>query len=117
MGGWWTVSGVHEQKPDVDKLLSLGGVEGLASPTYVDSNLRRGINSSTLEERKNKFGDNVLPQKELMSFFEHVMDALGDTMMLILIGAAVVSLVLGPHHCLRPPPTPRLWNVWSGLGG
>eukprot|EP00668_Euglena_longa_P046616 GGOE01062301.1.p1 GENE.GGOE01062301.1~~GGOE01062301.1.p1 ORF type:complete len:1055 (-),score=361.18 GGOE01062301.1:374-3322(-) len=79
----------------MEKLASLGGVEGLALPLYLDSNLRRGINSSTLEERRKKFGDNILPQKELMSFFEHVMDALGDTMMLILIGAAVVSLVLG----------------------
>jgi Ca2+-transporting ATPase len=83
------------ERKDLEKLRNVAGVQGLISPKYLDTNLRRGIDSSSIEQRKERFGDNILPQAELMSFFEHMMDALGDTMMLILIGAAVVSLVLG----------------------
>ena len=83
------------ERKDLEKFRAVGGLTGLASSKYLDSNLRKGINASSAPDRREKFGNNCLPEAEMMTFWEHIMDALGDTMMLILCAAAVVSLVLG----------------------
>lgn len=81
------------ERKDKSKLAELGGWNGLAEK--LESNIDNGIKSATIPLRKSHFGANCLPESDPVTFFGLVLEALGDTMLRILIGAAVISLILG----------------------
>ena len=83
------------ERKDLNKYSSLGGAEGLMSKVYFDVNTKKGADSNSIIPRREEYGDNVLPQAEMKSFMDHIKEALEDTMMQILCGAAFISLVLG----------------------
>ena len=76
-----------------DHLKNLGGVTGLASQLGV--NLRGGLTESQVTTMREKFGSNQFPEKPMVPFWRLFLDSFNDTVLLILIAAAVVSLILG----------------------
>eukprot|EP00668_Euglena_longa_P001852 GGOE01002173.1.p1 GENE.GGOE01002173.1~~GGOE01002173.1.p1 ORF type:complete len:1026 (-),score=246.76 GGOE01002173.1:327-3296(-) len=75
------------------KLAESGGVNGLLEK--LNTNLEDGIKVSSISGRRKHFGGNVLPEPDPVTFFGLLVEALGDSMLQILIGAAIVSLILG----------------------
>eukprot|EP00659_Diplonema_papillatum_P018659 gene18659-28804_t len=78
---------------DMSMLRNLGGLKDIAKAMTVD--LDEGIDTDSIEWRKKKWGENELPPKEEATLFGIMMDQFEDPMLKMLIGAAVVSLVLG----------------------
>ncbi|KAL6888430.1 hypothetical protein ACP4OV_009456 [Aristida adscensionis] len=76
-------------------LQEYGGVKGLASK--LKTNLERGIrgDEADLSCRANAFGPNRYPRKKGRSFWVFLWEACQDLTLVILIIAAVISLVLG----------------------
>ncbi|XP_062223931.1 calcium-transporting ATPase 5, plasma membrane-type-like isoform X2 [Phragmites australis] len=76
-------------------LQEYGGVEGLAK--LLKSNLEKGIHGdeADLSCRANAFGANRYPRKKGRSFWVFLWEACQDLTLVILIIAAVISLVLG----------------------
>ncbi|KAG5242859.1 calcium-transporting ATPase 10, plasma membrane-type [Salix suchowensis] len=72
-----------------------GGVKGVASA--LKSNTEKGIygDDADLLKRKNAFGSNTYPQKKGRSFWMFLWEAWQDLTLIILMIAAVASLVLG----------------------
>lgn len=68
----------------------LHGVEVLFKTNFVT-----GIDSSTIEARREQWGLNVLDRKEPATFLEFLLESLEDRVVQILIAAAVVSIVFG----------------------
>ncbi|RNE97268.1 putative vacuolar-type Ca2+-ATPase, partial [Trypanosoma rangeli] len=71
----------------------LGRLEGVAAKLHTD--LNNGVTTSTVERRRELFGKNELPEEKMLSFWTIYKAAWSDRMILLLCGAAFVSLVLG----------------------
>lgn len=72
-----------------------GGVKGILETLKTNEN---GLNSSNEEDikwRTEKYGDNNLIEAEDTPFYEFVLESLEDPMLRILIGASIVSLIIG----------------------
>ncbi len=86
-----------ENKKNLD---DLGGIEAFIKLVGVDPNL--GWSHEQVLSIREKFGDNAFPESPLDSYLMLLLEALSDGTLLILIGAATVSLVIGvisePHH-------------------
>ncbi|GMY35290.1 calcium-transporting ATPase 8, plasma membrane-type-like isoform X2 [Fagus crenata] len=80
---------------NVEALQQYGGVKGLSE--LLRTNLEKGIqvDDADLLKRKNAFGSNTYPRKKGRSFWMFLWEAWQDLTLIILIGAAVASLVLG----------------------
>ncbi|KAL0552124.1 hypothetical protein IC582_011221 [Cucumis melo] len=80
---------------NVEALEQYGGVKGIAD--MLQSNLEKGIvgDDSDLLNRRNKYGSNTYPQKPGRSFWRFLWEAWQDLTLIILMIAAVASLVLG----------------------
>ncbi|KAI3416718.1 Calcium-transporting ATPase [Psidium guajava] len=80
---------------DVSALGEYGGVKGLAE--LLKTNLDKGIHGddADLLARKNTYGSNTYPRKKGRSFWMFLWEAWQDLTLIILIIAAVASLVLG----------------------
>ncbi|KAG6503735.1 calcium-transporting ATPase 5, plasma membrane-type-like [Zingiber officinale] len=80
---------------DFSSLQEYGGVKGLAN--LLKTNLERGIRDDDEEivHRRNTFGANTYPQKKGRSFWVFLWEACQDLTLIILMVAAVLSLVLG----------------------
>lgn len=76
-----------------ENLRSLGGVEGLAKELGV--NLETGLNDNDVEMHRRIFGTNEFPAAVMTTFLEFLFEALSDTTLIILMAAAVVSLIIG----------------------
>ena len=78
--------------------MALGGLDVLASKLGVT--IPKGLSVSQVLEMREKFGTNVFPESPMRSFLELFLDSFQDLILLILIAAAVVSLVVGmiEHH-------------------
>eukprot|EP01012_Entosiphon_sulcatum_P003817 TRINITY_DN11364_c0_g1_i1.p1 TRINITY_DN11364_c0_g1~~TRINITY_DN11364_c0_g1_i1.p1 ORF type:complete len:1144 (+),score=160.44 TRINITY_DN11364_c0_g1_i1:59-3490(+) len=81
------------ERKDVEALQSLGGVAGLAGTLRTD--LRHGVSGSSLSARVTQYGRNELPPGEEISLLAIMWEALKDTMIRLLIVAAVVSIIFG----------------------
>jgi len=77
---------------DRNAIDSYGGVEGIAEGLHTD--VKNGINPSTISKRTIQYGTNTLPSREIRSFFDMVLEALSDQTILILIICAFSSLIL-----------------------
>lgn len=80
---------------DLSALQDYGGAKGLSN--LLKTNLDKGVfgDDSELLRRRNAFGANTYPQKKGRSFFVFLWEACQDLTLVILIVAAVISLVLG----------------------
>jgi Ca2+-transporting ATPase len=90
-------------------LEQFGGQNGLVSVLRTDA--AKGIDSSSVRLRREQHGRNQLPPTENQPFLEHVKEALSDKTMLILMGAACVSVILG-----MTTPDPRTGTVDYSTG-
>ena len=85
-----------------EHLLSMGGLHALVRKLHTST--EKGISGfkEDIENRKQVFGSNVIPAKPPKTFLEFLVDAFKDTILIILMVAAVVSLILGifaPEEC------------------
>ncbi|PON83642.1 Calcium-transporting P-type ATPase [Trema orientale] len=80
---------------DIATLQQYGGAKGLS--TMLKTNVEKGIDGdeNDLIKRRNAFGSNTYPRKKGRSFLRFLWEAWQDLTLIILIIAAVVSLVLG----------------------
>lgn len=71
------------------------GVESIAQ--QLETNLKAGLSTSLqdLESRRSFYGVNQLPQNPPKSFLALCLDAIQDPTLIILICAAILSIVLG----------------------
>jgi magnesium-transporting ATPase (P-type) len=69
-----------------------GGINGLLA--YLDSHPHQGIQSVSTFERRERYGVNTVATLEGPSYLRLLMDACSDITIMILAGAAVVSLVI-----------------------
>lgn len=86
---------MSQRKDDAAKALEkYEGVESIAE--QLETNLKTGLNGAPqdLESRRSFYGINQLPQNPPRSFLALCLDAIQDPTLLILIGAAVLSIVL-----------------------
>lgn len=74
---------------------SFNGVEGIAKSLGTD--LKSGIEGTPrdLEQRIQRYGSNKTKDRKVKTLFELGMECFEDTILQILIGAAIVSLVVG----------------------
>lgn len=92
---------MEQQKEDNRKNLDdIGGVEGLTR--IIGVNPHTGLTQEQVHDLRARFGTNAFPESPMDSFFKLLLEALSDMILLILIGAATVSLVIGvitePDH-------------------
>jgi Ca2+-transporting ATPase len=78
---------------------ALGGIVGIARG--LGSDLKTGLSPAAIEASRAAYGENRLPPKSVKSFWEHLLEALGDDTLRILIFSAVVSMAFGVF--LSPP--------------
>ena len=76
----------------IDEVSNAGGVPGIAMKLDVDTN--KGVRSDDAGRRRNEYGTNELPAGELTSYWGFLLDSFSDFTVLMLCGAAVVSLAL-----------------------
>ena len=83
------------QEADNNKknLDNIGGTNGLAEMLKV--NLETGLTLAQVEEYREVYGPNKFPESPMKSFFQLYVESFNDTTLIILIIAAVVSLVVG----------------------
>jgi P-type Ca2+ transporter type 2C len=74
-------------------LESIGGVEVLA--TKLGISLTAGASNGAIESLRAKYGSNTFPESPMKGFFELFWEAFQDTTLMILIAAALVSLIIG----------------------
>ncbi|KAK6913987.1 Cation-transporting P-type ATPase, N-terminal [Dillenia turbinata] len=87
---------------NVDRLLQLGGVEGVTSA--LESHSENGIKGydEDLARRQEAFGSNTYKQPPTKTFFQFVVEALKDFTILILLACAALSLGFGiKQHGLK----------------
>jgi len=85
-----------ENKNELDRI---GGIEYLAKMLEVDRAV--GLTSEQVVQSRQNFGDNVMPEMPMKSFCELFIASFNDFVLMILIAAAIISLVLGlfgPGH-------------------
>lgn len=92
-----TLSDLHDPK-SIRKLHELGGLDALSQ--YLNTDLHLGLVSddNDLRTRGDKFGHNQLPVKTSKNFFQLCLEAMKDKVLLLLSGAAVISLALGLYE-------------------
>jgi hypothetical protein len=78
------------------RLDEIGGVIALASRIGVD--VERGLSDSQVQKQREMFGTNAMPESPQTGFFSLLLDALSETILLILIAAAAVSLAIGLYE-------------------
>lgn len=88
-----SINEAQANEKNLQTLRELGGVGGLAKLLAVD--VEKGVQSKTIETRRELFGENDLPLSERKSFMELFVDSFDDATLQILIVAAVVSLAIG----------------------
>jgi len=74
-------------------LESLGGTDALIK--MIGVNLSTGLTHKQVEDLRARFGNNEYPETPLDSYLALLFEALTDGTLMILIGAATVSLIIG----------------------
>ena len=90
-----------------------GGPTGLASKLKTD--MARGISNKDedIEERQHVFGANRTPDVRSKNLFELMWEAFQDPILIVLMVAAIISLILG-IEVEDKPDTGRLWR-WGEM--
>lgn len=76
----------------VETIQELGGSPGIARAVNV--NPSSGVASSEAEKRREEYGSNAPPEVETTSYWELLFEAFSDFTVIMLVAAAVVSLIL-----------------------
>lgn len=76
-----------------ENLEAMGGVDTLARKLRVD--VYRGLSHSQVLEMRTKFGTNEFPESPMSTFLELFLESFEDTIIIILMVAAIVSLAIG----------------------
>jgi P-type Ca2+ transporter type 2C len=81
-----------EQQREENKahLVEMGGAEGLAIKLKVD--LKRGLSATQVLDMRAQFGPNIFPESPMSGFFDLLLDAFSDPVLLMLLAAAAVSI-------------------------
>ena len=89
----YQIYGTHDKEAFHKRLGEYGGVAGVAQKlnTSPDS----GIKAGSVEARIEEFGENDMPTKPPPTYLELAWEALQDATLIMLIVAAIISLVLG----------------------
>eukprot|EP00611_Tribonema_gayanum_P005272 TRINITY_DN1450_c0_g4_i1.p2 TRINITY_DN1450_c0_g4~~TRINITY_DN1450_c0_g4_i1.p2 ORF type:complete len:241 (+),score=79.77 TRINITY_DN1450_c0_g4_i1:236-958(+) len=82
---------VKENKERLDK--QFGGTLQLAAGLGVD--LITGLSPDQVIRQRERFGNNCFPEPPMKGFFKLFMESFNDTILQVLIVAAVVSLIIG----------------------
>lgn len=84
----------HRGSEGIQRIKDYGGIEGIMEKLYISPD--RGLNGSKadVDHRRETFGSNVIPPKPPKTFCQLVCEAVQDITLIILIVAALVSLVL-----------------------
>ena len=85
----------HKGSDGLERVAEYEGVETIAG--YLKTDLQEGISGDSLEleDRRRAFGANYIPPVPPKSFLALAFDAIQDKTLIILIIAALVSMVLG----------------------
>ena len=102
--------GVVVGNKDMDSLREYGLQYEIAA-SHLGSDCDRGIAASSISGRMRQYGRNELPPPRLLTLLDFVKEVLEDKTMMILVAAAVVSLVLG-----MTTPDPRTGSVDVATG-
>jgi P-type Ca2+ transporter type 2C len=92
---------------DFNLLQFLGGASGLAIRLGC-TNLKDGLSTEQAEKNRAEFGRNELPPKALRTFLDHLIEALEDKTLRILIFSAVCSILFGAWPSIEPGAG---WNI------
>jgi len=84
-----------------------GGGEGVLKK--LGTNPQSGLKSGEVQQKKEAFGENVLPQKPPTPFWRFLLDALKDKTLIILTISSIVSIILG---LTMPPPGESRETGW-----
>ncbi len=94
----------------------LGGLQALAK--NIGSDLEKGLQmiaEHDLEQRREKYGANKMERKPPPSIFELFMDAMKDTTIIVLLIAAMISILIGAISCSihlgKTCPRKPLWDI------
>lgn len=92
-----SLNDLHDPK-SLKQLYNLGGIENLLTMLHTSTDGLNEHNESDLNQRKQYFGVNKLPQKVQKSFLKLCWEALKDKVLVILCIAAIISLALGCYE-------------------
>lgn len=84
----------HRGREGIQRIQDFGGIEGIMEKLYTSQDKGLSGNKADSDHRRETFGSNVIPPKPPKTFFQLVWEAVQDITLVILIVAAVVSLVL-----------------------
>lgn len=84
----------HRGREGIERIRDFGGIEGIMEKLYTSSEKGLSGNKADLDHRRETFGSNVIPPKPPKTFIQLVCEAVQDITLIILIVAALVSLVL-----------------------
>jgi Ca2+-transporting ATPase len=91
------VSSAQEHDVNKERLESrFGGTLQLAANLGVD--LARGLSKEQVVRMREKYGANVFPEPPMKGFLKLFISAFNDTILMVLITAAVVSLIVGVYE-------------------
>jgi magnesium-transporting ATPase (P-type) len=76
-----------------ENLDGLGGADSLARKLRVD--MSRGLTHAQVLNMRNKFGSNEFPESPMSTFLELFLESFEDTIIIILMFAAIISLAIG----------------------
>ena len=74
-------------------LKELGGTSVLLSE--LSSSIETGLNADTVLKNRAMFGENIFPESPMDSYLDLLLGALNDTTLIVLLFAAIVSLIIG----------------------
>nr|CDS30090.2 plasma membrane calcium transporting ATPase [Hymenolepis microstoma] len=83
--------------------IEFNGYAGLSKA--LSSSLDKGLNDTDVLKQRELYGPNVIPQKPPKSIFRLIWEALQDKTLLVLIGAAIISLGLSLYMKFNPSRT------------
>ena len=72
---------------------TIGGIDTLLQK--LNTTTANGLSRDNVTLMRNKFGTNSFPESPMVGFFELFFEAFKDTTLMILIAAAVISLIIG----------------------
>jgi len=94
----------------------LGGIGVIAASLGSDTEKGLiGISDLDLDQRRQKYGVNKMERKPPPSIFELFLDAMKDTTIIVLLIAAVISIIIGAISCSihlgKTCPRQPLWDI------
>lgn len=83
----------QEKEGNIKRLQEIGGVNYLLE--VLDLDVQEGLNDNQVAQYREFYGNNHLPDSPYPNFLSILLNILSDTMILVLIGAATISLIVG----------------------